>query len=106
MSRRHIAALVCIIAVLTLLVIVAFAVAQPGQPGAGQGFQGAGAGRDPGMRGMRMMGGMMGGTAIAVAGDAVFVVRGNMIYKFDAGTLELLAQAEIPQPQWPGAQPQ
>ncbi|MFQ5811464.1 MAG: hypothetical protein ACE5JM_17740 [Armatimonadota bacterium] len=35
--------------------------------------------------------------AIAVAGDAVFVVRGNMIYKFDAETLELIAHGEIPE---------
>ena len=106
MSKRPIAVIGLVVAVVVLAGIVAFAVAQPAQPGAGQGFPGAGAGAGAGrfqgmMRGMRGIG--MGTPAIAVSGDAVFVVSANMIYKFDAETLELLAQAEIPRPQWPGA---
>ncbi len=102
MSKRPMAAIALVVAVVVLAGIVAFAVAQPAQPGAGQGFPGAGAGRFQGMmRGMRGIG--MGTPAIAVSGNAVFVVSANMIYKFDAETLELLAQAEIPRPQWPGA---
>ena len=49
--------------------------------------------------------GRMGTPAIAVAGDAVFVVQAGSIYKFDAETLELLAQAEIPRPEMPGGAP-
>jgi len=101
MSKRPVAVIALAVAAVVLAGIVAFAVAQPAQPGAGQGFQGAGVG--PGMMGMRGMRGMgMGTPAIAVSGNAVFVVSANMIYKFDAETLELLAQAEIPRPQWPG----
>jgi len=39
--------------------------------------------------------------AIAVADGAVFVVRGDQLLKFDAGTLELLAQADLPAPTGP-----
>jgi hypothetical protein len=98
MPRRPIAIISLIVVAAVLAGIVAFAVAQPAQPGADQGFQGAGAGRPQGMmRGMRGPG--VGTPAIAVSGNAVFVVSGNMIYKFDAEALELLAQAEIPLPE-------
>lgn len=33
--------------------------------------------------------------AIAVAGDAVFVVKGNTLYKFSADDLSLIAKAEL-----------
>ncbi len=98
MPTRPIATISPIVVVAVLVSIVAFAVAQPAQPGAGQGFQGAGAGRPQGMMaGMRGLG--MGAPAIAVSGNALFVLSGNMIYKLDAEALELLAQAEIPLPQ-------
>ena len=57
------------------------------------------------MRGMMMGMRGMGTPAIAVADGAVFVVSGNLLLKYDAETLELLAQADLPRPQWPQAQP-
>lgn len=73
--------------------------AQPGpQEGQQQGQDQQRGGRDFGF--MRMQGGMA-PPAIAVAGDAIFVVANNMIYKFDAETLDLLAQAELPRPERP-----
>jgi len=73
--------------VLVSLVVYAVAQVPPGLQG-GQG---------QGMRGFRPPGG---GAAIAVAGNAVFVVANGMLLKFDAETLELLAQADLPQPEW------
>jgi hypothetical protein len=43
-------------------------------------------------------GGPPGGAAIAVSGDAVFVVQGPRIMKFSASDLELLAEKELPRP--------
>lgn len=94
MTKHRLALIVGVIVLVGLLSWVAVAVAQP----AGGGGPGGG-GRNFG----RMMGMMP--PAIAVAGDAVFVVRGNMIYKFSADTLELLAQAEIPMPTPPTPPP-
>jgi len=98
MSKRHIAVIVPVLLVVLLAGLIAYAVAQ--QPGGG--FQGGGAQRPQGM-GFRGFG--MGTPAIAVADGAVFVIVNNMLLKYDAGTLELLAQAELPRPQWPQAQP-
>jgi len=98
MTMRKLTLIVGVIVLVGLLSWVAVAVAQPA--GGGQG----GGQRPDGGRMMAMMG-MMQPPAIAVAGNAVFVVRGNMIYKFDAETLELLAQAEIPAPAPPPAPP-
>ncbi len=99
MSKRRVAVTVLVVLAVFLLGIVAIALAQPQQEqgGAAQaqpGFQGGGR-RAAGQMGMRMMQ-MMLPPAIAVAGNAVYVVRGNMLYKFDAETLELIAQAELP----------
>jgi hypothetical protein len=61
-----------------------FALAQqgPNPPGQG-GFVGRG-------------GGFGGGTQIAASGNYVYLVRGNMIYRLDANTLAVKAQAELP----------
>lgn len=56
-------------------------------------------------RGMMMMRGG-GDAALAVSGDAVFLFTRNTLYKFDAQTLELVAQTELPMPQWPQRQEQ
>jgi len=94
---RYRTVLVIVAALAALGLALALVSAQPGpQEGQQQGQERGG--RDMGL--MRMMGGMA-PPAIAIAGDAVFVVSGNMIYKFDAGTLELLAQAELPRPERP-----
>lgn len=104
-SRHRTALIALAIVALIVVGILAFAVAQPApqpQPGrgAGQGF----GGRMMGMRMMRGMGG--GGVALAVADDAVFVVANNMLCKFDAETLELIAQAELPWPERRFARPE
>ena len=67
----------------------------------GYGPQG---GYGPGMMqggGMMQRGMMMGGgsAAIAVSDDAVFIFTRNTLYKFDAATLQLLGQAELPRPE-------
>jgi mono/diheme cytochrome c family protein len=72
--------------------------AQDGAPGP----QGGGA-PGPGFPG-RMMGGG-GGAQIAASGTNVFVLRGNTIYRLDAATLAVRAQAELPAPEG-GPQPQ
>jgi len=41
------------------------------------------------------MGGMMGGAAIAVSGDHIYVVAGGMLLKYDTD-LNLVKQAELP----------
>jgi len=69
--------------------------AQPpagGAPGGapGGGFGGPGGGRG-GFMGM-MMGG---GPAIAVAGDSVYVVYMGTLFKFNADTLEEIAQVQL-----------
>jgi hypothetical protein len=101
MLNRKVTVIVAVMLVLLLAGLIAYAVAQ--QPGAG--FQGGGAQPPQGARGMGMRGFGMGTPAIAVANGAVFVVSGNMLYKFDAESLELLGQAELPRPQWQQGQP-
>ena len=105
MISKRMAIVSGVMVVLLLGGLLAYALAQApgGFQGGGAGAQGAqgGQGNRPMMGGMRGMMGMMGGAAIAVSGDAVFVVRGNTLFKFDAETLELLAQAEMPMPEMP-----
>jgi len=97
MSKRSLFVVSTLMLVVILTGFVVYAVAQA----PGGGFQGGGANPAGGRGGFRGFGMGMGGPAIAVAGDAVFVVWGNGLYKFDANTLELLAQTEIPMPQPP-----
>lgn len=90
--------LVFVVVVLALATVVAIAMAQPA-PAQGEGGEDGQQRRDRGDRGARMMGGMMGmlgGSAMSVTDDAVFVLTGGMLLKYDVETLELLAQAEIP----------
>jgi hypothetical protein len=101
MSARYAKLVGVAVLVVLLASLLVYAVAQPPggfQPGAGQ--------PNPNMMGMmRGMRGPGGGVAIAVAGDAVFVVANNMLLKYNADTLELLAQAELPQPKMPQGMP-
>ena len=96
MSIRYAKVAGIVVLVVLLASLIAYAVAQP----PGGGFQGGQ--RNPGMmRGMR--GG--GSVAIAVADGTVFVIANNMLLKYDAKTLELLAQAELPRPTPPAGMP-
>jgi mono/diheme cytochrome c family protein len=70
------------------------ALAQNGGPGFGQREGG------PRFNGFPGFGG--GETTLAVSGNNVYVVRGNMIYRLDAETLEVKAKAELPQAPNPG----
>lgn len=74
---------------------------QPGQPGFQGGFPGGPGGPGgpgfPGNPGMMMMGGG-GGASMAATSTAVYVLRGNQLLAFDATTLKLKAQAEVPMP--------
>jgi len=83
MSRRGVAVAVAIVAGVILVGIVAVALAQP-PPQGGQQM--------PWRPRMPMA------PAMAVGDGAVYVLRGNTLYRFDAQTLELLAQAELPRP--------
>ena len=100
MSMRYAKVAGIVVLVVVLASLIAYAVAQP--PG---GFQGGGGQGNPNM--MMAMRGMRGGggVALAVADGAVFVVANNMLLKYDANTLELLAQAELPQPKLPAGMP-
>jgi len=93
MSHKSAKVIGVIVLLALLSSLVVYVVAQP--PG---GFQGGGGQFNPQMMRFRGMGG---GPAIAVAGEAVFVVANGMLLKYDANTLELLAQAELPQPAMP-----
>lgn len=42
-----------------------------------------------------------GETVMVSAGDALFILRGNTLMKFDGKTLELLKKAALPQPERP-----
>ncbi len=89
-----------LIALVVVLVIVAGVVSVAmAQPGPQQGEDGARRGGD--MRAMMMR---MAPPIMEVSGNAVFLFRGNTLYKFDADTLELLAQTELPMPQPPAPQ--
>ena len=99
MSMRYAKVTGIVVLVIVLASLIAYAVAQP--PG---GFQGGGQGNPNMMMALRGMRGG-GGVALAVADGAVFVVANNMLLKYDANTLELLAQAELPQPKLPAGMP-
>ncbi len=52
--------------------------------------------QDPALRQrMQALRGMAGPPAIAVAGDAVYVVKGNTIYKFSTDDLSLIAKSQL-----------
>ena len=81
--------------------LLSVAMAQPGPQEGDQGDQG---GRRGGDRGdMRAMMRAAPTPAIAVSGDAVFLFVGNTLYKFNANTLELLAQTQLPRAERPAA---
>jgi hypothetical protein len=48
-----------------------------------------------------MMMGMGGPPAMTATGNAVYVLRGNMLYAFDAKDLRQLAKTELPRPEMP-----
>jgi len=100
MPMRYAKVLGIAILVALLVSLVVYAVAQP----PGGGFQGGPGQGNPNMMMMRGMRGG-GGVALAVADGAVFVIANNMLLKYDANTLELLAQAELPQPNPPAGMP-
>jgi hypothetical protein len=57
-------------------------------------------GRNP-MAAMLMRGAMQ--PPVVVATDKfLFIVRGSTVFKLDVGTLEILAQKELPMPEFPG----
>ena len=72
-----------------------------GGPGGGFGGQGGGFPGQPGFPGGPGGPMMMGGGPSSVAANAtqVFVVQGGTLYAFDAKTLKVTAQANLPQPQ-------
>jgi len=74
--------------------------AQPGQPGEPRrpGAPPFGPGGPQFGPGGPMMGGpmMMGGASMTATSTAVYVMRGNTLYAFDANTLKLKARAELP----------
>ena len=83
MSRyRSVVIAAAVLAVVLVGIVLAAAVAQPRRSGAG-----------PGMGGPPPM-----SPAIAATADTVFVVAAHRVYKFDADTLQLVADAEIPRP--------
>jgi len=91
MSRRAIMVTAVVVCVAVGVGLATFALAQP--PGGPGGYGSGGPG-----------GAMMGpqqprGAAIAATAEAVFVVSGQTLYKFDANTLELVSSAAIPVPQ-------
>lgn len=71
-----------------------------GRGGFGGGPGGPGGFGGPGGPGMGMM--MGGGASMTANATTVFVMRGNQLLAFDAGTLRLKAQTELPMPQPPG----
>ena len=95
---------VILLAVLLIVVgtVLTTAMAQPG-PQADGDDAGQRDGRD--FRAMMMRGGGS-EVALAVSGDSVFLFARNTLYKFDAETLELVAQTELPRPQRPQDAPQ
>jgi uncharacterized membrane protein YgcG len=89
-------------AVLVIAVYAIVAFAQPGMMGGGGAMVGSSEemGLDPleenmGMRGARMGPPWMNRGAIAVSGNNVFVISGDLLLKYDQN-LNLVAQAELP----------
>ena len=87
----------------------------PGEAGGGGGFGGGGFGGGGAVGGPGFPGGCPGGPGFALAGgggqqmtvtgSTVYVLRGNQLLSFDARTLKLIAQAELPAPRPPQFQP-
>lgn len=75
------------------------------QPAPQQGDDDGAGQRGGDMRGM-MMRGMGTAPVMAVTDDAVFLFVRNTLFKFDADTLELLAQTQLPMPERPQPMPQ
>ncbi|MFY9234132.1 MAG: hypothetical protein WAO58_06695 [Fimbriimonadaceae bacterium] len=65
------------------------------RPGLEFGQRGGGGG------GMGMMMGGGGQATMVVAGNFLYILRGNIIYKVDANSLRVVAQGELPMPQMP-----
>ena len=86
--------------VVAIMAMASVAMAQPGPAEGQQGAQGDDGGRRGGEMMMRMQQ-QQTPPASAVADGAVFLFVRNTLYKFDADTLELLAQAQLPMPQRP-----
>lgn len=86
---KHIPLLV-VLAVLALAAFAVVAVAQQGAPDMPM-MPEEGTGRMTGMP----MGGRMGGAALAVSDDYVYVLAGGLLLKYDTD-LKLVAQAELP----------
>ncbi len=103
MNNRISMALAAVLALALLVGLVVVAQAQPGPFGGGPGVMGPGGPGGPGgMMAPGMVGpGMIGpgGPVMAATDQAVYVLMGPKIYKFDAGNLELLAEAELPRPE-------
>ena len=86
---------------------------QQGGPGAGPRTQAGGPQGGPrppapefgqrggGGGGMGMMMGGGGQATMVVAGNFLYILRGNIIYKVDANSLRVVAQGELPMPQMP-----
>ena len=90
MSRRAIIVTAVVLCVALGAGLATFALAQPGGQG-GFGQRGGGGAMMGPMQGMPV--------AIATTPDAVFVVSGRRLYRFDAHSLQLMATGEIPVPQ-------
>jgi hypothetical protein len=95
-QHRTLLTLALVVAIMTMASV---AMAQPGPAEGQQGAQGDNGARRGGEMMMRMQ--QQTPPAIAVADGAVFLFVRNTLYKFDADTLELLAQAQLPMPQRP-----
>jgi hypothetical protein len=92
MTRNRMLILVSVVFVILALAVVAFAQREP------QGDEGGG---PPGMMGpmIRPGMGMPGpGAQMAVSDDAVYILAGAKLMKFNADTLELETEAELPRP--------
>lgn len=70
----------------------------PGGPGGPGGFGGPGG--PGGMPPMMMMGG--GGATMTATATAVYILRGNHLYAYDARSLSLLKDVELPRPEGAG----
>ncbi|NLO07532.1 MAG: hypothetical protein GX131_17040 [candidate division WS1 bacterium] len=97
MSNRRMLMLVAVMFVL-IAGTVTSAMAQPAPQ---EGQQAEEGGRRGGDRAAAFRGMMPTSPAIAVADGAVFLFVRNTLYKFDANTLELLTQCELPTPERP-----
>ena len=91
MTRNRMLILVAVVFVILALAVVAVAQREP------QGDEGGG---PPGMMGPMMRPGMGGpGAQMAVSDDAVYILAGPTLLKFDAETLELQNSTSLPRPE-------